>query len=1680
MGNINDPFGAFSNQTSSSGLSSQSLIQQSDALGAFPETSIKEEPIKEVPIYTGVGSKNYIPEDKSKEVSLPTKAVPLKLARPFTANEEKEIRKYPSTYKINNDKEYESLLDLPYSDELQRAIFDYQDKVKAEKQAKSNVKIPNLLFKGTGEDKQQELEQFYNNVKPLETEKENAIKEIRSYDPQEDQDATTKGLFDFKRDKEGVIIASNDAYDNIVKATRLPGVAEQIVVSKIIPGKTFKDLKQIIGEGISNSNSDYLKELNAIADNNPLDYTREKHIGKLLMDVSSLEQTKSKLLDQSGAKDDYFNVLEKFKSYNIPQRELFKSQLQEKIKSGVLSETAGNKEYEKFITGLQKQFISTLPKEKAYNFTRWENHAEKDNQIRNAFLQMQVAFPEIAKREASQDYVNKLELESTGIKSLGVTNATAVMTAWNKIMDWGLDAMNLGKLSVDIIGHPKGFETPNLDTYREKTIDFVDNYLKFTVPNNAFIDDSALGINLKGIVRSLVPTVMDMAALIYGAGKFTKMGELAGLGEKTAGTVGLTASGMAVSYRQYEQTALDKGMSPDQAMWYGLGTSFLIGMAENISPNKSLQQAFTKGVTSKESFDVFKNVVKTESKFKTIYNNGLLAAKEAGLEEPLQEFSQNALESFTNGLANKTLVDKNNRLLYFNEYNQNEQTTFDETFWDYKKLKETYLLTFLSTALLHAGTGVSNTHQSKTSMLFEMMNKYDDNQIANTYDKLNLKGVDQSKIDNVRTEIKELRDQFNTYSKVLTKDQMQTAFPLLVLKRETENKIKALSEWAAKTTEDGGAKNVELEKLKKTLSSIDEMISFSTNRYTKTPVNKPIKNLPTPVNVKDADANSKDDPKTLIDQIYKSKGWDDTVAEVDLEEELLYQKTESASLWKQLVELNSSPNKDFESIATVTAKKLEYDSNIEALKNNIEERKSKTFADAKVADKDPNFVSAGDIPDAELPQNLVSNIYKAWKTNGNSSNLVVKGNSFSERRKANYEARKKMQDQVDPSSPDAMEKLKEISSLAKKENDDLDKEEVEMIPELETEIASIDNAIVEVEKVVTENFDNYIEEHKKQIEVLNGTINELENNKANAEEVEPFKDAIKKLETKIENLEHNKNVVLGDNLDALKRTRDNFEQKVKDLSTVGEILSDNEAEVAEQEQLTKENVPEEVKIIAKKASENKKKSKKLKVEEVKIKKKRVQQTTALENIFNKAKVKYQELSDNIKSKKELWSSIKIPAAFSEKQKQEWAKDSEAKRISEEEITYKNLLETNKSISKHSKGKSLTEKQSIALQNLVTHGILTEKEVNGVMSMEDVNQLIHRGTNILQFLQVDKDVPEETKIAAKEYSDALFKLLGKGTTLEVSQRALELLEKNLSLSQVKEELKKITDKIDGPKKLSKENADILIAIEDALKTKELELTTSEQAKQLEEESNRQTVLVKAKRTEVTKEFKSTEELPVDSKFFNADGTGKLIYSTPTSGKTTAIKKSNKIEDFDNILYNLTKKLVEKFPGKYPLLEQSLTKDTHNIGWDLYKQLVTSSNSTKETKVVYERLKEAALKEAKVLNEKGITIFGGNTMVLENADMFISYGKNTSSAVREEMTKRGRQDNVLSLSKREVKLEGKTGVIILEQNQHLSDIIFTDPTKTDFKKIKERVAKRMKQMNSIDRTQEQKDACEIELI
>jgi hypothetical protein len=107
----------------------------------------------------------------------------------------------------------------------------------------------------------------------------------------------------------------------------------------------------------------------------------------------------------------------------------------------------------------------------------------------------------------------------------------------------------------------------------------------------------------------------DMAALIFGAGKISKLGTAVGLSKKVSAGIGLFSSSFVQSHPDYKKSALNAGMNPSDAAWFALTAATTTSALELISPNKYLFSAddVAKRVASNIASGLSRKAATTES-----------------------------------------------------------------------------------------------------------------------------------------------------------------------------------------------------------------------------------------------------------------------------------------------------------------------------------------------------------------------------------------------------------------------------------------------------------------------------------------------------------------------------------------------------------------------------------------------------------------------------------------------------------------------------------------------------------------------------------------------------------------------------------------------------------------------------------------------------------------------------------------------------------------------------------------------------------------------------------------------------------------------------------------------------------------------------------------------------------
>lgn len=140
----------------------------------------------------------------------------------------------------------------------------------------------------------------------------------------------------------------------------------------------------------------------------------------------------------------------------------------------------------------------------------------------------------------------------------------------------------------------------------------------------------------------------DMAALIFGAGKFAKGAKVLGFSNKVSAGIGLFTSSYVQSFNDYKKAAEDAGMSPADAQWFATAASGTTSALELISPNKYLWAKQVDEVAKR----VVKNIAAGVSKKEALKESFKFVAKEIGTEN-LQELTQQLGDLVVETGANK-------------------------------------------------------------------------------------------------------------------------------------------------------------------------------------------------------------------------------------------------------------------------------------------------------------------------------------------------------------------------------------------------------------------------------------------------------------------------------------------------------------------------------------------------------------------------------------------------------------------------------------------------------------------------------------------------------------------------------------------------------------------------------------------------------------------------------------------------------------------------------------------------------------------------------------------------------------------------------------------------------------------------------------------------------------------
>jgi hypothetical protein len=299
------------------------------------------------------------------------------------------------------------------------------------------------------------------------------------------------------------------------------------------------------------------------------------------------------------------------------------------------------------------------------------------------------------KRQAKQEAVDRL---FTGLDAMG-TKSGVIYGVLNQL---GRSATGL---LADMAKLPAIADHDNTYGWEDKWSDTINSFVDFVedeafpVPSDYakpmfYTDEQGNQVFRQDLIIPKTAKIGgDMAALLFGAGKISKLGKVAGLSTEVSTGVGLFTSSFVQSHDEYKKAGEEAGMSPAEAAWFATSASTVTSALELISPNRFL---WSKGDLAT---NVLKNLTTGASRKEALKESLKFIGKEIGAEN-LQELTQQ--------LGDIAVQAGANRLTGNNYFEHNQEQILNEAM-------ETMVLTSLVSGIPSSGASAMNLSNRSTN-----------------------------------------------------------------------------------------------------------------------------------------------------------------------------------------------------------------------------------------------------------------------------------------------------------------------------------------------------------------------------------------------------------------------------------------------------------------------------------------------------------------------------------------------------------------------------------------------------------------------------------------------------------------------------------------------------------------------------------------------------------------------------------------------------------------------------------------------------------------------------------------------------------------------------------------------------------------------------------------------------
>jgi hypothetical protein len=1044
-----------------------------------------------------------------------------------------------SPYYIKNQEQYLQVSKLPWSPYIQKAMNDYEKKFKDDQALSQAVDIgKNLLFGNldvkTPKDK--EIDKLKNRQMYGELHPES------QYDIIDANEQSGKSPNELVYDKQQESLMNPLG----VKRLSIPKKEDYLLATKtlgVLPSNKTNDLSDVMAMYYANHDDNKKIHDNLYFDpkSNAPRESHEKVLMQGISEVSAHESFVGKSLKSIGADNDFYDVYTGFKGYEIAQKDALNTTLSKKVELGEMTEEDREKQLNELESGLEESYLKTLPGNKVNNFLAYREHLERMDKNANAFKQYVELYPTVKEKMDITEKKNKQEKEQPLTSNISDFGGAAI---YNKALDI-IDNINELRYIPGKIGRGLGraisgnTELVPEDIEAEKFSDLTDQYFKITMPDNPTIDPNTNKYDWKTAPRSFLPQIADMASIIFAAGKFTKVAELAGMAKTGAELTGMTASAFALSYGDNLKEARRAGMSEDQATAYAVPTTGITSLMYNIS-SKDFMPLFASQSFKEGSIKAFVNAVTGESKTKALARYIYKYAQSSAVEMPAQMLAIGYAGSVMNHVANYAMSDIKNPILSFNpEYP--EGSRLDDNF-DSKKIKETYVNALCMGLVFNGGSLLKSGLPKTTSeAVYELLDKYNDNDLSNNAEFVGKQYKHTPEMINSKIEeLKVAREVYNNIPKDLSDRTKKTLFDLSLKKKALENSLDEKSKLLEGTTKlistTGETKETPqtkeyLKPIREAIKNIDKKISsiVKSDEQTK-PVQEDKMQLPSPEPEKPMGEPNKSEPQTVtsekgyepdesktLNDVFKEKKWNDKTDPQEIKDHIKELKSDFSNLEEldqEKISGNVVDNQEH------LEERSDIENKIEVLQKYLKQSEIKQDLTARGADGDPSVISS--VPGGtKLNRDPLLKLFKEWDIDDKNTEINHDLKNFEEQK----DELKKQYEGYVPDTENIRDTIKKMSLQYKKDYNKIVTEEHKTLKgKIEKELGSLDGKLEHKIKIISKAYDDSI--NLKKLQLIN-TEKEIEGLDVDKQFLTPYKKQQQLLKDDITSLEKEKEIQLS-------------------------------------------------------------------------------------------------------------------------------------------------------------------------------------------------------------------------------------------------------------------------------------------------------------------------------------------------------------------------------------------------------------------------------------------------------------------------------------------------------------------------------------------------------------------------